>query len=170
MGNSQSLPDDFQGVYIESNRIKQDESKSSVFEYSLKIEVAPFEDYKLKFELTILRKDCERGPDGRERFNEREKAFLIGTVESGEFDKEKGEKVIKFITEKASYHSGSGPTSVLHSLDQDGGKTAWILQPNDDYKVNFEMRLGKSGEELIMKFVSYPKLQFKELTGILKIR
>lgn len=151
MGGSNSVPAELQGTYRESKRTDIVDFKFTEFEYKLVLKES-------SFELTQTQTNNERKPEGGGgSFQVAVMALLEGAVEE-HGDSKKGEEVtISFKTKEAKY--------------QEGGGMMGIPLPNDDHKVDFVMKYSKISNERGsfngLSFVTYPKLKFDKLEGVL---
>ena len=151
MGGSNSVPSELQGTYRECKKSEVIDFKFTEFEYKLVLKESTFE-------LTQVKTNNERKPEGGGgSFQIAVMALLEGSVEE-HGDAKKGEEItISFKTKEAKY--------------QEGGGMMGIPLPDDTHKVDFIMKYSKvtneRGSYNGLSFVSYPKLKFDQLEGVL---
>ena len=158
MGNSHSVPAALQGTYNENHKTEVVDNKCTEFSYKLVLK-------EKEFELTQTQTNIVRKPEGGGgSFNIVKMSLLEGEVEE-HGDPSKGEEVsINFRVKSAKY--------------QEGGGMMGIPLPDDSHKVDFVMKYTKlmkidpatktpAGTFHSLSFVTYPKLKFDELSGVL---
>ena len=158
MGSSNSVATEIQGTYIERLETEVVDNRYTDYSYRLILK-------KEEFELTQTQTNVERKPEvGGGSFAIAKMALLLGTVEQIG-DPSKGEEItIKFKTNKASF--------------QEGGGMMGVPLPDDSHIVDFTMKFNtmmktdgttntNDGKYRSLSFVTYPKLKFDRLTGVL---
>ena len=156
MGSSNSIPLELQGTYLE--QFKTDPIDNKSVEFSCKIVLK-----EKDFELTQTQTKIERKPEGGGgSINIVKMILLVGKVEQAGSNND--EITLNFNTKSAS--------------SQEGGGMMGVPLPNDTYKTDFSMKYYKSmqidkltktpsGTYNCIKFVTFPKLKFDELNGVL---
>ena len=151
MGSSNSVPAELQGTYRETKKTEMIDLKYTEFEYKLILKEKTFELVQSKYNME------RKAEGGGGSLQVNVMALLEGAVEE-HGDVQKGEEVtISFKTKDAKF--------------QEGGGMMGFPYPNDEHMVDFVMKYSKVTNERgtfnALSFVSYPKLKFEELEGIL---
>ncbi len=144
MGSSNSVPEEIQGHYREV--VKQtNENVTNEFKYDLQLKASQFE--------LVISHDISTRREGGGSFKMDGMSLLLGepTIEG---DKSKGEEVfVNFKTKNASTAKG-----------HDDSNPFGVPLPDADAVVDFKMKVNQNGT---LSFVTFPKMRFDPLTGVL---
>jgi hypothetical protein len=158
MGSSSSVPEKIQGTYIEKFKTEPVDNKSTEFSYKLTLK-------ENEFELTQTQTNIERKPEGGGgSFKIAKMALLKGTVEEHEDSKNENEMNFNFKTKSASFQEGGGMMGV--PLPDDSHKVDFTMKYTTMMKVDLKTKMPE-GTYHSLSFVTFPKLKFEELTGVL---
>ena len=144
MGSSTSVPEEIQGHYREV--VKQtNENVTNEYKYDLQLKDS-------QFELTISH-DISTRREGGGSIKMDGMSLILGEPQI-EVDKSKGEEVfVNFKTKNASTAQG-----------HDESNPFGVPLPDESAKVDFRMKVNSNGT---LSFVTFPKMRFDALTGVL---